>query len=273
MRAGVAESRHCSTSSSCRRHQRTTAAIRICAAIQELISASSRWRRDRCRRSVGQPTRGQRWRARADDPRRQALRRDRRARAATRARRRVAPASTSFTSTPVRSCWMTSGRPPESNAMTGVSHSCASTATRPRPSSTDGTTSAVARAIEVGELRLRKRAMPAHTIGDAERLRELASSASRSSPSPTTSSCRRRSECGRARGAAARFPSACSGARRTAGGSHDARRQARRAPSRRASARRSAPARTRPTALRSASQRDTAVTAAECCMHVAERRP
>ena len=34
---------------------------------------------------------------------------------------------------------MTSGNPPESKATTGVSHSCASTATSPSPSSADGT--------------------------------------------------------------------------------------------------------------------------------------
>ena len=116
-----------------------------CTASQRLISARRRWRSGRCRRSVGQPTRGQRWRARAGVRRRRATRHDRRASSSETSAAASAPASTSVTRMPVRSCCTTSGRPPESNATTGVSHSCASTATRPSPSSTDGTTSAAAR--------------------------------------------------------------------------------------------------------------------------------
>ena len=141
----------------------------------------------RRRRSVGQPTLGQRWRAHEGGRRRRATRRDRRARAATSIAAASAPASTFGTRTPVRSCCTTSGRPPDSNATTGVSHSCASTATRPSPSSTDGTTRAAGTSIERGKLGLRYRSVPPHAIGDSERARQAARARSRSSPSPTTS--------------------------------------------------------------------------------------
>ena len=151
-----------------------------------------RWRTCRRRRSVGQPTRGRRWRERAGVRRRRATRRGRRASSSDMIAAASAPASTSGTRMPVRSCCTMSGetagleRDDRRLAQLRLDRDEAEPFVDRRNDERCGA------AVKVGELRAAAARRASVTRSrEPERAQRAPRSASRSSPSPTTSSADR----------------------------------------------------------------------------------